>query len=193
MQTLKPRSACSDLQSDKGIGLIIFFKCLNIFFLFLRENVVLTEALLMSTHNMFSWRNKKVLCRYPFLSSFLHVKMSALVRMHRQKADLGLPMQAPFFHDLGSSTLKGTTKAVTWGRMPVKANNFPICKLPNPEPSCSKRCLLIELVKGHFVNCFSGFNTQYSDIFCWKNVSIFAKATHIFSAKNFSIFAYHSL
>ena len=30
-------------------------------------------------------------------------------------------------------------------------------------------------------------------IFCWKNVSSFctAKATHIFSAKNFSIFAYH--
>ena len=23
-----------------------------------------------------------------------------------------------------------------------------------------------ELVKGHFVNCFSGFNIQYSDIFC---------------------------
>ena len=48
---------------------------------------------------------------------------------------------------------------------------------------------------GHFVNCFSGFNKQYSDIFCRKNVSSFciAKATHIFSAKNFSIFAYHSM
>ena len=23
-----------------------------------------------------------------------------------------------------------------------------------------------ELVKGHFANCFSGFNIQYSDIFC---------------------------
>ena len=22
------------------------------------------------------------------------------------------------------------------------------------------------VVKGHFVNCFSGFNIQYSDIFC---------------------------
>ena len=32
--------------------------------------------------------------------------------------------------------------------------------------------------KGHFVNCFSGFNIQYSDIFCWKNVSSFC--THIF-------------
>ena len=31
--------------------------------------------------------------------------------------------------------------------------------------------------------------------FCWKNESSFcaAKATHIFSAKNFSIFAYHSM
>ena len=36
----------------------------------------------------------------------------------------------------------------------------------------------VELVKGHFVNCFSGFNTQYSDIF---------------AAKNFSIFEYHSI
>ena len=25
---------------------------------------------------------------------------------------------------------------------------------------------LTELVKGHFVNCFSEFNTQYSDLFC---------------------------
>ena len=33
------------------------------------------------------------------------------------------------------------------------------------------------------------------DNFCWKNVSSFctAKATHIFSAKNFSIFVYHSM
>ena len=37
-----------------------------------------------------------------------------------------------------------------------------------------------ELSKGHFVNYFSRFNIQYSDIFCWKNVSSFcnAKATH---------------
>ena len=35
-----------------------------------------------------------------------------------------------------------------------------------------------ELVKGHFVNYFSRFNTQSSDIF---------------SAKNISIFAYHSI
>ena len=33
---------------------------------------------------------------------------------------------------------------------------------------------LNELDKGHFVNCFSGFNIQYSDIFC-------------------CIFAYHSM
>ena len=64
-----------------------------------------------------------------------------------------------------------------------------------PGPSCSRRHKLNELVKGHFVNCFSRFNIQYSDIFCWKNVSSFciAKATHIFSAKNFRIFAYHSM
>ena len=37
-----------------------------------------------------------------------------------------------------------------------------------PGPGCSKRRQLNELVKGHFVNCFSGFNLQYSDIFCWK-------------------------
>ena len=45
------------------------------------------------------------------------------------------------------------------------------------------------------VNCFSRFNIQFSEIFCWKNVSSFctAKATHIFSAKKFSIFAYHSM
>ena len=33
-------------------------------------------------------------------------------------------------------------------------------------PSCSKCYNLNELVKGHFVNCFRGFNLQYSDIFC---------------------------
>ena len=33
-------------------------------------------------------------------------------------------------------------------------------------PSFSKRRQLNELVKGHFVNCFSRFNVQYSDIFC---------------------------
>ena len=33
-------------------------------------------------------------------------------------------------------------------------------------PGCSKRRWFNELVKGHFVNCSSGFNTQYSDIFC---------------------------
>ena len=33
-------------------------------------------------------------------------------------------------------------------------------------PSCSKRRQPHELLKGHFVNCFSGFNIQYSDIFC---------------------------
>ena len=44
-----------------------------------------------------------------------------------------------------------------------------------------------ELIKGHFFNCFSGFNTQYSGIFCWKNVSSFcsAKTTHIFFSKKF--------
>ena len=54
-------------------------------------------------------------------------------------------------------------------------------------PSYSKRRKLNKLVKGHFVNCFSGFNTQYSDIFCLKNVSSFctAKGTHIFFSKKF--------
>ena len=31
-----------------------------------------------------------------------------------------------------------------------------------------------ELVKGHFINCFSRFNTQYSVIFCWKMWVAFA-------------------
>ena len=55
--------------------------------------------------------------------------------------------------------------------------------------------LLRVIVKGHFVNCFSGFNIHYSDIFAEKNVSSFctADATHIFSAKNFSIFGYHDV
>ena len=50
-----------------------------------------------------------------------------------------------------------------------------------------------EFVKGHFVNCFSGFNKQYSEIFCGKNVRSVctAKATRVFAEKNFSIFAYH--
>ena len=41
-----------------------------------------------------------------------------------------------------------------------------------------------ELIKGHFINYFSGFNIQYSDIFCWKNVSSFCKNySHFFSKK----------
>ena len=54
-----------------------------------------------------------------------------------------------------------------------------------PGPICSKRRYFNELVKGYFVNYFSGFNIQYSDTFCWKNVSSFctAKATHIFQQK----------
>ena len=39
-------------------------------------------------------------------------------------------------------------------------------KMSRPGPSCSKRRKLNELVKGHFFNCFSRFNIQYSDIFC---------------------------
>ena len=59
-----------------------------------------------------------------------------------------------------------------------------------PGPSCSKHRKLNELVKGYFVNCFSGFNIQYSDIFCWKNVSSFCKFYHhIFFSKNTSIYA----
>ena len=51
-------------------------------------------------------------------------------------------------------------------------------------PSCSKHRYLNKLVTGHFVNCFGGFNIQYSDIFCWKNVSSFCTAksySHFFS------------
>ena len=46
---------------------------------------------------------------------------------------------------------------------------------------------LTSSLRVHFVNCFSRFNIQYSDIFCWKNVSSFctAKATHIFFSKKF--------
>ena len=65
------------------------------------------------------------------------------------------------------------------------ANTNKISKSVTPGPSCSKRCQLNELVKGHFVNCFRGFNLQYSDICCWKNVSSFctAKPTNIFQQK----------
>ena len=40
-----------------------------------------------------------------------------------------------------------------------------------PGPSCSKHRLHNELIKGRFVNHFSRFNIQYSDIFAEKNVS----------------------
>ena len=43
-----------------------------------------------------------------------------------------------------------------------------------PVPSCSKRRKLNELVKGHFVNCFSGFNIQYSVILAEKMWVAFA-------------------
>ena len=39
-------------------------------------------------------------------------------------------------------------------------------------PSCSKRRWLNKFVKGHFVNCFSEFNIQYSDIFCIFELSL---------------------
>ena len=37
------------------------------------------------------------------------------------------------------------------------------------------------------INCFSGFNIQYSDIFCWKNVSSFCSYSYFFS-KSYSHF-----
>ena len=56
------------------------------------------------------------------------------------------------------------------------------CILHHQDP-LFKASLLNKLVKGHFVNCFSGINTQYSDI-CWKNVSSFCKSySHVFSKK----------
>ena len=48
----------------------------------------------------------------------------------------------------------------------VRGSSSKILYMSYPGPSCSKRRQLNELVKGHFVNCFSGFNIQYSDIFC---------------------------
>ena len=61
------------------------------------------------------------------------------------------------------------------------AYHFFIYLLKKSGPGCSK------LVKGHFVNYFSRFNIQFSEIFCWKNVSSFctAKATHIFFSKKY--------
>ena len=48
-------------------------------------------------------------------------------------------------------------------------------KFQRSGPSCSKRHKFNELVKGHFVNCFSGFNIQYSDIFSEKLLTFFSK------------------
>ena len=57
-------------------------------------------------------------------------------------------------------------------------------------PSCSKLTSLLvnDLLK------FTLSDTQYAEIFCWKNVSSFcsAKATHIFSAKNIRILCIES-
>ena len=82
---------------------------------------------------------------------------------------------------------------VIWGLLAWQKFHAQLLKKPwisrwsKSGPSCSKHRKLNELAKGHFVNCFSRFNTQYSDIFCWKNVSSFctAKATHIFFSKKF--------
>ena len=52
-----------------------------------------------------------------------------------------------------------------------------------PGPSCSKRRQLNELVNGHFVNCFSGFNIQYSDIFFAEKKSALQKLPTIFQQK----------
>ena len=43
---------------------------------------------------------------------------------------------------------------------------------------------LMSLLRVISINCFSGFNIQYSDIFCWKNVRSFCKSySHFFSKK----------
>ena len=49
-------------------------------------------------------------------------------------------------------------------------------------PSCSKRRLLNDLVKGHFVNCFSRFNIQYSYIFLLKKCEC-KSYSHFFNKK----------
>ena len=40
--------------------------------------------------------------------------------------------------------------------------------LENQGPVVQSIVSLTSSLKGHFVNYFSGFNIQYSDIFCWK-------------------------
>ena len=70
---------------------------------------------------------------------------------------------------VGKETRSALQRAATW---PHKE------KQKTPGPSCSKRRQHNERVKGHFVDCFSIFNIQYSDIFA-------AKATHIFFSKKF--------
>ena len=58
-------------------------------------------------------------------------------------------------------------------------------KIKIPGPSCSKQCLLNELISGQNVNCFSKY-FKFTGIFAEKMWVAFAnaKATHIFfSAK----------
>ena len=107
----------------------------------------------------------------------------------------GLPHFSPRLYRCRHIWVLSSTKVFSNMHKRCRFRSSCACAKYHPGPSCSKPLWVNELVKGHFVNCFSGLNIQYSDIFCWKNVSSFctAKATHIFSAKNFSIFAYHSM
>ena len=72
-------------------------------------------------------------------------------------------------------------------------NMFPVC--PHLGPVVQSVVSLTGSLRVISLTILVDITIQYSDIFCWKNVSSFcsctAKATHIFSAKNFSIFAYH--
>ena len=83
------------------------------------------------------------------------------------------------------------------------ANGSTSCSAPSLRTITSINCISLGPVVQSVVSLTSSLRVisltiladSIYNIFCWKNVSSFctAKATHIFSAKNFSIFAYPSI
>ena len=72
----------------------------------------------------------------------------------------------------------------------IRIQQFCCIALKSSGPSCSKRRYLNELVSGQNINSSSKYNIKFTRIFAEKKMWVaFTKATHIFSAKNISIYA----
>ena len=93
-----------------------------------------------------SWQRIKLEVEFDVADSVMASSGTYVVKLPRKPGGIGITLSGEYrYYPKYLDTLGG---------------------MNTPGPSCSKCRYLKELVKGHFINYFSGFNIQYSDIFC---------------------------